>query len=235
MKSFSAAPASYSTDAPIDTPFHRARAELDGLLGSATVRAANWRYAFFGMLVIALLLALSVAHLCSARQVIPVIVGIDREMGRPVVLGDAEKQIHEPGELEIKYFLSQVVREVRAIPADPVVLKQNWLHAYAFFRKGAASLLNSMTSDDADSPLKKVGDITLIPQPLSVVRVPGSDAYQMHWRETVFNKEGMKVDEYTMLGTFSLEVESPRDMKSLTENPLGIYITNFQWNRELKQ
>lgn len=235
MSLFGTAPANYLTKKAPETPFNRARAELDGLLGNATVRAANWRLAFFFTVLVTIGLTICLIHQVTTRKVIPVIVAIDKERGEPIVLGDANDRIHKPGELEIKYFLGQFIRDVRAIPSDPVVLKQNWIQAYAYMRKGAATLLNNLTNDDETNPLKKVGEVALLPQLLSIVQVPGSDAYQAHWKETLFNKESQKIDEYTMLGTFSVEVEVPTDLKSLNENPLGLYITDFQWNRELKQ
>jgi type IV secretion system protein TrbF len=228
-------PANYLTSRPLETPFNRARAELDGLLGSATVRAANWRFAFFSSMAITFLLTVMVLYQITSRKVIPVIVGIDKERGEPVLIGDASQIIHQPGEQEIKYFLSHFIRDVRSIPSDPVVLKQNWLRAYSFLRKSAATLLNNITNDEKTGPFSRVGELTLIPQLLSVTQIPGSAAYQAHWKESLYNKEGQKLDEYLMLGTFSIEIEPPSDYQTLSENPLGIYISNFQWNRELKE
>ncbi len=215
------------------TPFMNAKTEWDTRFGMTVVQAKNWRLAFFGMLVTSFIVSGALVLEIQKKTVVPILVGLDKERGEAVVLGPADKIPYKPNLLEIKYFLSQFIRSVRAVPADPVVLKQNWLRAYAYLRKESAGLLNEITSSDADSPLKKVGDLTVIPQPLSVVQVPGSDAFQAHWKETVFDKNGLKIDEYNMMGIFSIEVEPPTSEKLLSENPLGLFITSFQWNREL--
>jgi type IV secretory pathway TrbF-like protein len=36
-----------------------------------------------------------------------------------------------------------------------------------------------------------------------------------------------------MLATFIIEIDPPKDEQTLQENPLGLFIKSFQWNREL--
>jgi type IV secretion system protein VirB5 len=167
------------------------------------------------------------------KKIIPVIVAVNPTTGEPAVLGDAEKLKKQPGPLEIKYFLSEFIRLVRTVPLDPVVVKQNWLRSYAYLRKDAATLLNELTNRDLDSPLKKLGSKAVTVHPLSVVQIPETKSFQARWRETVYSSGGQQLDDYTMLGTFSIEFDEPNDELSLKDNPLGIFITHFQWNREL--
>lgn len=50
------------------------------------------------------------------RQIIPVIVGIDKERGEPVILGKVSEGSYQPNELEVKYFLSNFITLVRSVP-----------------------------------------------------------------------------------------------------------------------
>lgn len=54
----------------------------------------------------------------------------------------------------------------------------------------------------------------------------------MRWSETVFNKQGLVEDKYILNGVFTIEIETPKEEELLLTNPLGIFINNFQWNRE---
>ena len=215
------------------TPYFRAKQEWDNRIGSVASQSRNWRLAFFCIIIVTVLLSVSLVIQVRSAKVIPIYVGIDKQRGEPIVMGRADAQTYTPGELEIKYFLSQFIRNVRAVSSDQIVIKQNWIKAYGLMRKEAANLLNEMTNRDTDSPLKRVGQLTVIPQPLSIVQVPGSDTYQARWSESVFDKDGTKTDQYTMTGVFSIELSLPKTEDQLNENPLGLYITNFQWNREL--
>jgi type IV secretion system protein TrbF len=226
-------PPSYKTPNHPETPYLNAKAEWDSRIGSVVVQAKNWRLACFGALGAALFATAPIAILASKNQVVPVIVGIDKERGETVVIGKAAEQIYQPGLQEVKYFISHFVTLVRSVPQDPVLIKQNWLKAYAFLRREAANLLNDMTNKDPNSPLKKIGEQSVIVQPLSVVQVAGGNSFQVRWEETLYSSHGNPIVHYTMTGIFTIELEAPRDEKTLNQNPLGLYITDFQWNKEL--
>ncbi len=227
-------PISMKPTEPAETAFLRARQEWDTRMGSTLVQARNWRMAFFGTVVLLALLCAANIALIKQSKVIPIVVGIDREKGEPVVIGRASEVRYTAGPMEIKYFLSNFIRLVRAVPSDSVVIKQNWLRAYKFLRSDAATMLNNLIDSDSESALKEIGKKTVIVQPVSVTQVAESNSYQMRWHETMYSIDGMKLDEYTMVGVFSIEIDTPRDEETLQENPLGLFIANFQWNRELK-
>lgn len=216
-----------------ETPYMRARQCWDDRMGSTVIQAKNWRLAFFTSTTLSLLLAAAMIILLKERHVVPVMVAIDKERGEPTVIGPVTEKSYTPGAPEIKYFLSQFIRFVRAVPADQVVIKQNWLRAYSFLRKDAAGLLNELTNNNPDSPLKKIGKSVVSVQPLSIVSIPDTNSYQVRWKESVYAAQGMKVDEYTMLGMFVIELDPPRNEETLQENPLGLFIKTFEWNREL--
>ena len=56
--------------------------------------------------------------------------------------------------------------------------------------------------------------------------------YQVQWRETTFNAgAGAATENWT--GLFTTKINPPKNEAELRANPLGIYITAFQWSREL--
>ena len=226
-------PVSYKPQGHPVSPYIRAQQEWDSRIGSTVVQAKNWRLACLGAILLSLTLAGGLIYQGSQQKVIPVIVGLDKERGEPVVIGRSSEQAYQPGIQEIKYFLSQFVTLVRGVPQDPVLIKQNWVNAYAYLRHDAANTLNDVTNKDSESALKKIGEQTVTVQPLSVVQVTESNSFQVRWEEVVYNNHGIQIQRYIMNGVFSIELSPPDDEKTLNQNPLGLYITNFQWNREL--
>jgi type IV secretion system protein VirB5 len=176
---------------------------------------------------------MTLLSLINQQRVVPVLVGVDKETGEARALGPVEQSQYQPGELEVKYFLAQFIRNVRSVPLDPVMIRQNWIKTYGFLRADAAALLNEMTQKDPNSPINKIGKVLITVQPLSIVKIPDTSSYQLRWQETVFSLHGQREDEYTMLATVIIELDPPKDEQTLQDNPLGLFIKSFQWNREL--
>lgn len=232
-KEFLKDPPNYRLETAPETPFLRARQEWDNRIGASAIQAKNWRLACLGAITCSMLTVGALTIQIRQNKIIPVIVGIDKERGEPMVLGRADQYVYKPQLQEIKYFLSNFITLVRAVPSDPVLIKQNWLKAYAFLRRDAANVLNDLTNRDENSPLKRLGELTVLIQPIAVVQIDGGNSYQARWEESIYDGHGSPVERFTMTGIFTIEIQPPRDENSLSNNPLGFYITNFQWNREL--
>ncbi len=226
-------PVNYSPGMAPESRYQRARQEWDERLGSAVVQAANWRKAFFLCGLLTLSLSAGNLYQVFARQVVPFVITVNQDTGEAKVIGRADVQEYKPQILEIRYFLSQLIRYVRALPIDPVVVKQNWLNAYHFLSPQAATALNTRTDNDSASPLKLIGQRTVTVQPISANQIGQSDSYQLRWAEEVFDQHGTRIDSYTMTGVFVVEIKPPKDESALNTNPLGIYVKDFQWSRDL--
>lgn len=231
MTNFRGIPNNYAND-QAETPFLRAKQEWDNRFGSLIKQARNWRVAYFLSALLSIALCAGLVLVSNQRRIIPVYVGIDRDKGEARYLGAVESKPFIPSENETKFFLSELIRLTRSVPSDQVVLKQQWLRAYKFLRKPAANVLNDEAKRPS-SPLNKLGESFVTVQPLSIVKVPDSASYQVRWQETVYKKGGQKLDDYSMLGTFEVEFSPPDDEDTLKENPLGMFVKTFNWNREL--
>ena len=68
---------------------------------------------------------------------------------------------------------------------------------------------------------------------IGIAPISGTNSYQARWRETVRNAEGgVKADERWM-ATFNVEIHPPTSAEAVAQNPIGLYIKDFQWSREL--
>jgi type IV secretory pathway TrbF-like protein len=211
------------------TVYQKAKLEWDHRYGSWIVQAKNWRLAAIGAIGVSMLLTLGLIYQSSKSTVTPYVVRVNND-GIAQAIGPAKEANYTPKETEIRYFLSQLVQKTRSIPLDPVVAKQNWLTVYNFLRQGAAYKMNSYVQ--TANPLAKVGTETVQVE-INVIVPLSANSYQIRWKEAVFTKEGALAETARMTGIFAIELATPKTEKELLANPLGIYVKDFSWSKEL--
>ncbi len=214
------------TPAPV-TPYQKAAQVWDERLGSARVQARNWRLACLGSLAIAGVLAVGLWHTAQRSTVIPYVVEVDA-LGAARAVGPVPGD-HRPGDGQIAYHLAEFVESVRTVPIDPVVLRKNWMRAYAYVASRAAARLTdyARTAD----PFRNVGERTVTVEMSSAVR-SSETSFELRWREDESFRGGTAETRW-FTALVSYVVQPPRDAEALRANPLGIYITDFNWSRDL--
>jgi len=211
------------------TPYEKAKTEWDNRIGTARVQAYNWRLMAFSLAVVVLMLLGGLVYMATRSSVTPYVIQVNND-GVVQAVGPAKEAIYTPQEPEIKHFLSQFVTKVRSVPLDPVVVRQNWISAYAFMRQTAASKMNEEIKKD--DPLSRMGR-ELVQVTIKTVVPLSGDTFQVRWNEDVFTKEGALKESYKMSGLFTVEFSQPKTEKDLLANPLGLYIKSFSWSREV--
>lgn len=223
----------YKADEIPEYRYLKARDEWDNRIGSVVVSAKNWRVIGVMSLGLSLLLSMGVIYQTSLNKIVPMVIALDRISGEPKIIGKVTEIGYQPQIAEIKYFLSSFVWKIRTVSKDPVLIKQNWLEAYKFMRPRAAQILNEMTNRDIQSPLKKIGERTVLVEIISITKVGDGNSYQVRWQESEYSANGGLEDRYNMSGVFSVEFDTPEDEGTLAINPLGLFVSGFEWGREL--
>ena len=141
-----------------ETPYQRAGQVWDDRIGSARVQAKNWRLAFFAMLALSGGLSAGLVWQSARGTVTPWVVQIDR-LGQAQAVAPAVAD-YRPTDPQIAWHLARFIEEVRSIPDDPVVLRQNWLEAYNYVTdKGALALNDYARTND---PFSKIGKAQIV-------------------------------------------------------------------------
>lgn len=218
-------------DAPPITPYSAARRQWDDRLGTVVTNAKHWRLAFFAVLFATLALTGGIVYSMTRSLVEPVVITVDKTTGVTNVIGKASTQTYTPQQAEIAYFLSHLVRLLRTVPLDAVVVRAQWNEAYRFMRQSAATKLNDWARRP-DSPLSRVGQETVTLQLQSVLPI-AADTYELRWSQSLYQREGALTESSTWTATFSLEFEPPATEDDIAVNPLGIYVKDFEWHRDL--
>jgi type IV secretory pathway TrbF-like protein len=193
-----------------ETPYQRAGQVWDDRIGSARVQAKNWRLAFFGTLALSFGLAGGLVWQ-SAQAVSPATAD------------------YQPTDPQVAWHLARFVEEVRSIPADPVVLRQDWLDAYNYVTDKGALALNdyARTSD----PFSKVGKTQVAVEVSSVIRA-SADSFRVAWTERRYVDDALAATEHWS-AILTIVVQPPTDADRLKKNPLGVYVHALNWSKEL--
>lgn len=210
-----------------ETPYQRAGQLWDERIGSARVQAKNWRLMAFGCLALAGFSSGGVLWQSVQSRVTPYVVEVDR-LGEARAVTAAEAAF-KPTDPQIAWHLSRFIRNVRGIALDPVVMRQDWLDAYALTTQRGSRFLGDYARS-AD-PFAQVGTRTVSVQVVSVVRA-SDKSFQIKWSETTFER-GAIAGQSNWTAILTIVTKTPANADDLRRNPLGIYVDAIDWSREL--
>ncbi|MGD9658779.1 MAG: conjugal transfer protein TrbF [Methylocystis sp.] len=212
-----------------ETPYQKAAQAWDERIGSARVQAKNWRLIAFGNLFLAGGLAAAVVWQGARGSIVPWVVQIDK-LGEAQAIAPAVAD-YRPTDPQIAWHLARFVENVRAIPADPIIVRQNWLKAYDFVTDKGAVALNDYAR--ANDPFARIGQIQIAIEVASVIRA-SDDSFRVAWTERRYENASLAATE-RWTAILSIVVQPPRDAERLRKNPLGVFIHAVNWSKELGQ
>jgi type IV secretion system protein VirB5 len=210
-----------------ETPFQRAAQAWDERIGSARVQARNWRLFALGNLVLSVSLAGGLVWQAARGSVTPWVVEIDK-LGQAQAIAPAVAE-YRPTDPQIAWHLARFIENVRSIPADPVIVRQNWLAAYDFVTDKGAAALNDYAR--ANDPFTKVGKVQVAIEISSVIRA-SNDSFRVAWVERRYEDASLaSTERWTAILT--VVIDTPHDAERLRKNPLGVFVHAINWSKEL--
>jgi type IV secretion system protein TrbF len=212
-----------------ETPYQRAAQVWDDRIGSARIQARNWRYMAFGSLALSAGFAAALVWETARGTIVPWVVQVDR-LGQAQAVAPAQAD-YTPSDPQIAFYLARFVEEVRSLPADPIIVRQNWLRAYDFTTSAGAIALNEYAR--ANDPFSKIGKQQIAVDVSSVIRASPS-SFRVAWTERRY-EDGALADTARWTAILTVVVLTPSNADTLRKNPLGIYINAINWSRELGQ
>lgn len=210
-----------------ETPYQRAGQVWDQRIGAARVQARNWRLMAFGTLTLATGLAAALVWQTTRGTVVPWVVQVDR-LGAAQAVAPATAD-YRPTDPQIAWHLARFITEVRSLPADPVVLRQNWLDAYHYTTDKGALALNAYAR--SDNPFERLGKLQIAVDVSSVIRA-SDDSFRIAWTERRYQDGALAATEHWS-AIVTVVVQTPTDAERLKQNPLGLYVHAINWSKEL--
>src|ERR1700693_2398570 len=227
MMFFRRASVRYGRKPEPETPFQTPGPVWDARIGSPRAQARNGRLIAFGNLFLAAGLAIGLLWQAARGTVTPWVVEIDK-LGQAQAVAAAVAD-YRPTDPQIALHLARVVENVRSIPADPVIVRQNWLAAYDYVTDKGAVALNDYAR--ANDPFNKVGKIQIAVEISSGIRA-SNDSFRVAWIERHYENASLAATErWTAILTTVLD--TPHDAERLRKNPLGVFVHAINWSKEL--
>ncbi|MCO8028446.1 conjugal transfer protein TrbF [Brevundimonas diminuta] len=212
-----------------ETPYQKAAQVWDERIGSARVQARNWRYMAFGSLILSAGFASALVWQSARGTVVPWVVQVDN-LGQAQTVAPANAD-YRPTDPQIAFHLGRFIEQVRAIPADAIIVRQNWLRAYEWTTDRGAAALNDYAR--ANDPFAKVGRQQVAVEVSSVIRA-SPNSFRVAWTERHFENGQLSTTE-RWTAILTIVIQPPRDTERLRANPLGIYVNAISWSREMSQ
>src|SRR5216683_2908660 len=210
-----------------ETPYQKAAQVWDERIGSARVQAKNWRLMAFGLLILSAGLALSLVWQSLRGTVTPWVVRVDH-LGQAQAIAPATSD-YQPTEAQIAYHLARFIEDIRGLPVDPIVLRQQWLRAYDFTTDRGAVALNDYAR--TNDPFAKLGNTQVAVEISSVIRA-SPESFRVAWTERRYDGGQLAATE-RWTAILSVVIETPRNADRLRKNPLGVYVNSINWSKEL--
>ena len=209
-----------------ETPYQKAGQVWDERIGSARVQAKNWRLAFFAMLTLSSGLASGLVWQSARGTVTPWVVQVDK-FGQAQAVAPAAAD-YRPTDPQIAWHLARFIEEVRSVPADPVVLRRDWLVAYDYVTDKGALVLNDYAR--TNDPFSRMGKAQVSVEVSSVIRASG-DSFRVEWVERRYVDNALAATE-RWSAILTIVVQTPTDADRLKKNPLGVYVHALNWSKE---
>ena len=219
----------WTPEGQAETRYRRAHQEWDDRMGSAIVQARNWRLATLLALGLVLIALAGTIYLGAQPKAVPHIVQVDR-IGAPTYLGPVGPSAREyrPSEAVLKYHLRRFITSTRTISSDPVVMKRNWVEAYALITQNAANHLSAYAQQT--DPFKRREQERISVDVAAIVQL-SADTWQADWLEKTWDKAGNEAEGGVWRGTFRVVVRVPETEEQLASNPIGLFVDEFHWSK----
>ncbi len=212
-----------------ETPYQKAAQVWDERIGSARVQARNWRLMAFGSLILSAGFASALVWQSARGTVVPWVVQVDN-LGQAQTVAPAVAD-YRPTDPQIAWHLGRFIEQVRSIPADAIIVRQNWLRAYEFTTDRGAAALNDYAR--ANDPFTRVGRSQVAVEVSSVIRA-SPNSFRVAWTERHYENGQLSATE-RWTAILTIVIQTPRDAERLRANPLGIYVNAINWSREMSQ
>jgi type IV secretion system protein VirB5 len=213
-----------------ENPYLAARQEWSERYGSYMKAAAAWRIVGILGLAMAVIGFSYAMYLSTQVKLVPYIVEVDK-LGTSVTAGFPQ-QIEYADPRVIRATLGNFVTSFRSITPDAVVQKQYIDRTYALLRTADPSTEKVNSWFRGNSPFEKAKTSTVAIEVNNIVAL-STQTYQVDWTEFERDRKGKETVTRRFRGIATVTLTAPQDEAIIRLNPIGLYVTDFEWTAQL--
>lgn len=210
-----------------DNPYMAAMREWDERFAFHARQAKISTYIAVGLVALNMALAGAMVWQSMTRTYIPYVVAVD-DLGT-ARLAHQPQMVTQWPEAVVLREISDIVRWLRFIPGDSVILDDAWRKLVLFTVPGAAAYqkMAERAQSPGSSPFALQGQITVEVQVRSVL-LQGGRTWIAEWTETTRDQQsGRVLSAERYQGSFQLGQQANLSTEILTTNPLGLLLEDF--------
>lgn len=202
----------------------RARQVWDERLGLTVAAARQWRLACFAAIGVAFVAVIGIAYIGSQSSIKPYGLALrgDEVLPMPAMQALPETQLERLYQHNIRDF----VESMRTVVSDVEAQKKLVIRGYAHLRPQTPAY-TQLTQQFKNLPPFERAKTELVKVQMGSVLPLSAHTYQVDWRETSSDLNGIQRPERRYKATITTEVVEPTTLQAIYANPLGLYITDF--------
>lgn len=192
----------------------------------------KWKLLALGSLVIMLISLCIMFYALNLPRTVPLVITVS-DWGEARYVGEVNKlsfQGLKIPKIAIEYQLRRFITNRFNISTDANVIRGNLKDCYSCLTSNSAQKLSEELK--ADNPLKLVGKLIKNVEIESILTL-SKNSYQVDFIITSSSLTGRMVETERLRGVLSVETLEPNE-EDMKLNPLGIYITNFDFTKLVK-
>jgi len=218
---------SYPPKGTNSTPFNPQLQHFDMICGQVMKENGILKLALVVLIFIIAVLSIGISFFLTKRtQVIPAIVTMN-DFGQAQYVGEVSRknfQNFNIPEVAMTYQVKDFINIYKSLSSDKAVVKRNIEKAYHLLTAVSASKYSTLLRED--NPYKDFGDHTreveFETEPLKISK----DTYQVDYRLITRTLTGVIIKDIRQRAVITIKALNPTE-EDIQDNPLGIYITDF--------
>lgn len=220
-----------------ENPYLAARRTWNNLAATNVANRQMWQ--LFGILCLLITLAAvgGVVHIGSQSKFIPYMVEVDKHGG---IIAIAPAQRAAKADPRIVHFnVASFISDIRMVTPDIALQRKAIYRVYSMLssKDPATAKANEwLNGTEESSPFKRAEKETVSVE-ISSVLPQTADTWQVDWIEIVYDRQGiMKLPPYKMralVTVYTLPATTQTTEEEIRSNPLGTYVRDFSWSRQL--
>lgn len=220
-----------------DNPYLSARRTWNDHAAQAASSRQAWQLLAVLSLLVALAAVGGMVHVASQSRFVPYVVEVDK-LGQPVAVAPAQ-QAAAADQRVVRAAVASFVGDARLVTPDIALQRKAVYRLYSMLAANdpATAKANEwLNGTDESSPLKRAAKETVSTEIISALPQT-SDTWQVDWTETVRDRQGvLKTPPFRMralLTVYTVAATPQTTEEQLRNNPLGIYVRDFSWAKQL--
>lgn len=211
-------------------PYLDARREWNERYGDYIQQAQHWRLMAIVSGMVSLIAVTGVAYIGAQSKVVPYVVEVDK-LGTVAAVARAE----HPTEVDprvVKAYLARFVADWRSVTVDRQAQKGAIDRVYAMLPSGSVALTKLNDYFKANNPFTVASKRSVSVAVTNLLPI-SERTWQIEWQEVIRDPRGDIQSNVRMKASILVGITPPSDESLMLINPLGVYITDVNWSRQL--